>query len=281
MNLRKIIPVYLRWINYPAFDAKVFRATEAKKTFFFKREICMRIHIIRHESFESPAALEDWAKSKRHHLSYSKVYAGDTLPADPNGFDFLIIMGGPQSPATTQEECAYFDSKAEQALIKRAIDADKAVLGICLGAQLIGEALGAKFEHSPYKEIGIFDVTLTETAKHDHIFARYPHTFAVAHWHGDMPGLTPDARLLAYSKGCPRQIIRYKPKVYGFQCHFEFTKDAVKEMIENCEHEIRIGGQYVQNSDELRNYNYADMNEKLFFFLNEMESSLKLTESAL
>ncbi|WP_439952646.1 glutamine amidotransferase-related protein, partial [Escherichia coli] len=72
------------------------------------------------------------------------------------------VMGGPQDPATTLEECMYFDSKGEQALIASAVKTGKAVIGICLGSQLIGEALGAPFAHSPEKEIGKFPITLTE-----------------------------------------------------------------------------------------------------------------------
>ncbi|MFT3741572.1 MAG: gamma-glutamyl-gamma-aminobutyrate hydrolase family protein [Gammaproteobacteria bacterium] len=228
----------------------------------------MKIHILRHESFESPGAIIEWATNKGHSISYSNVHAGDTLPKNSDSFDFLIIMGGPQSPATTKQECSYFDSAAEQAFIKQTIAANKAVLGICLGAQLIGEALGAKFEHSPHKEIGVFNITLTAEAKNDPIFSQLPSVFSVAHWHGDMPGLTPEAHLLAHSEGCPRQIIRYTPKVYGFQCHFEFTQEAVDEMIRHCGNEIKAKGPYIQNADTLRQQNYREINETLFFFLD-------------
>lgn len=170
-----------------------------------------------HESFEAPAAIEAWAKSKNHHISYTRLYQDEQLPARADDFDFLVVMGGPQSPATTIEECHHFDAQKEIALIKMAIDSDKAVLGACLGAQLIGEALGAKFDHSPNREIGVFDVTLTEAGKKDPFFSSLPEKFPVGHWHGDMPGLTNDAEILAISEGCPRQIVRYTPKVYGFQ----------------------------------------------------------------
>ncbi len=228
----------------------------------------MKLHIIIHERFESPGAITKWVKDRQHLANYTRVYAGETLPENARGFDFLVVLGGPQSPATTKAECLHFDSSAEQTLIKQAVEADKAVLGICLGAQLIGEALGEKFDHSPYKEIGVFDVALTENAQNDPIFSKFPKTFPVAHWHGDMPGLTKDAQLLAYSEGCPRQIIRYTPKVYGFQCHFEFTKNAVDEMVKYCKHDIETGGKYVQHENALREYNYQEMNEKLFYFLD-------------
>jgi GMP synthase (glutamine-hydrolysing) len=231
----------------------------------------MKIHFVIHETFEGPAAIEQWAIRKGHQVSYSNVFAGDKLPHNADAFDLLIVMGGPQSPATTQAECPHFDSAAEQALIRQAVNADKAVLGVCLGAQLLGNALGAQFEHSPHKEIGVFDVTLTDAAKDDPIFSRFPSSFPAGHWHGDMPGLTADAEVLAYSAGCPRQIIRYAPKVYGFQCHFEFTKEAVAGYIKHGEHELKAGGKYVWDEETLLNYDYSEMNELVFGVLEEME----------
>ncbi|MDG2512957.1 hypothetical protein P7B04_09645 [Sphingobium yanoikuyae] len=73
----------------------------------------------------------------------------------------LIVMGGPQSPATTTDECPHFDAAAERGLIARFVEAGKPVVGICLGSQLIGEALGAAHGHSPEKKIGKFPISLT------------------------------------------------------------------------------------------------------------------------
>ena len=230
----------------------------------------MKLHIVQHESFESPAAVAIWAKSRNHEIEYSRVYQGDSLPSSVDGFDFLVVLGGPQSPDTTVEDCPHFDAKAEMKLINQAIDGGKAVLGICLGAQLIGEALGAKFDHSPNREIGVFEVTLTEAGKADPIFSTFPMTFLVGHWHGDMPGLTEKSELLAFSEGCPRQIIRYTPKVYGFQCHFEFTREAIDGMIESCSEELEKYRllPYIQDAKTLKSKQYSDMNEILFKFLD-------------
>lgn len=230
----------------------------------------MTFHIIMHESFEAPAAIALWAEKRGHGVSYTRLYQGDEFPKDCNGFDFLVIMGGPQSPATTLQECPHFDFKKEQHFIKRAIDQGKRVLGVCLGAQLIGEALGAAFDHSPNREIGVFDVTLTDAAKQDPIFKNFPARFPVGHWHGDMPGFTSDAAVLATSAGCPRQIVRYTPRVYGFQCHFEFTPTAIDGMIQSCGHELVAGKPYIQSALQLRQQDYTGMNELLFKFLDEL-----------
>tara|TARA_Y100000310_G_scaffold308996_1_gene352654 strand:- start:11463 stop:12158 length:696 start_codon:yes stop_codon:yes gene_type:complete len=228
-----------------------------------------------HESFEVPAAIETWAKRKKHEITYTRSYDGDMLPQNVDNLDFLIVMGGPQSPATTKEECPYFDAHQEIEFIKKAINEGKLALGVCLGAQLIGEALRAKFDHSPNKEIGIFELTLTADANDDPVFSKFPNKFLVGHWHGDMPGLTSESKILATSKGCPRQVVRYTPKVYGFQCHFEFTPKAIEGMIQNCSQELKEGKDlpYVQSEEELRKQDYESFNELLFTFLDYMENT--------
>ncbi|VBB44243.1 putative glutamine amidotransferase-like protein YfeJ [uncultured Paludibacter sp.] len=236
----------------------------------------MKIHFIIHESFESPGAIEVWAKNKNHQISFTRVYLYEKYPETLENIEMLIVMGGPQSPETTLEECPYFNAEAELGFIRKVIDADKKVLGVCLGAQMIGEAFGAKVEHSPNKEIGIFDILLTEEAKGDSFFSTLPEKFSSAHWHGDMPGLTAEAKVLAFSEGCPRQIMQYAPKIYGFQCHLEFTNNSIKTMIESGGEEItqNIGLPYVQTSEELLNYNYSEMNGILFRFLDYFEGKI-------
>ncbi|WP_226000073.1 glutamine amidotransferase-related protein [Paenibacillus sp. BJ-4] len=152
---------------------------------------------------------------------YSRVYAGEKLPKSADEIDLLIVLGCPQDPSTTMEECSHFNAAAEIALINKCIKAGKAVLGVCLGAQLIGEALGAKHEHSPEKEIGCFPITFTDEGKRNDKFSHFGDTSIVGHWHNDMPGLTENCKIIAYSEACPRQIIEYGKLVYGFQCHLE------------------------------------------------------------
>ena len=233
----------------------------------------MKVHIIMHESFESPASIETWAQKKGCEITYTKLYKGDVFPQECN-FDFLIVMGGPQSPETTLEECPHFDAKKEIAFIKKAIEQKKILLGVCLGAQFIGEALGAHFGHSPNREIGVFPITLTEDGKQDPIFTTFPEKFMVGHWHGDMPGLTAESKILATSEGCPRQVVRYAPKIYGFQCHFEFTPEAIEGMIKNNAHELEQykGLPHIQTAEQLRKDDYSEMNQLLFSFLNKITS---------
>ena len=95
---------------------------------------------------------------RNHNITFSKVCENQTLPEKAENIDLLNAMGGTQGPDTIQEECPSFNGKAEIDLIQKCIQAGKAVVGIFFGSQLIGESLGAKFEHSPEKEIVVFPI---------------------------------------------------------------------------------------------------------------------------
>jgi GMP synthase (glutamine-hydrolysing) len=232
----------------------------------------MHLHFVIHESFEAPGAFETWAGNRRISTGYSRVYAQGALPMSVDGIDLLVVMGGPQSPSTTTAECPHFDAAVEKNLIAKATSAGKAVVGVCLGAQLIGEALGAPCEHSPDKEIGKFPITLTEEGLGNDKFAHFGRSLEVGHWHSDMPGLTPDATVIAYSEGCPRQIVEYSKLVYGFQCHMEFNREVVELLIAHSAGELATlaDHKFVQQPDGLRQNDYSHMNETLFAFLDKL-----------
>ncbi|KRP63386.1 glutamine amidotransferase-related protein [Pseudomonas trivialis] len=232
----------------------------------------MNVHFVMHEAFEAPGAFECWVTARGYQASYSRVYQQDVLPESAEAFDLLVVLGGPQDPATTLEQCAHFNALAECELISKAIIAGRAVVGVCLGSQLIGEALGAGFDHSPEKEIGKFPISLTQEGMANPKFSHFGETLEVGHWHNDMPGLTQDAKIIAYSEGCPRQIIEYSALVYGFQCHMELTKDVVELLIHASQAELitLADRRFVQQAAALRTNDYDEMNHKLWVFLDKL-----------
>ena len=232
----------------------------------------MKIHFILHETFEAPGAYLAWAALSGHDVSITKVYQYENLPENADSFDFLIVMGGPQSPIGDNSEFPYFDAKSEIELIKKAIKADKFVVGVCLGAQLLGEAFGGKTEKSPFREIGNFPIELTKDGLKNDKIKHFGKQAIVGHWHSDMPGLTDTAKVLATSKGCPRQIVKYSEKHYGFQCHLEFTKALTKLLIDS-DKTLEQDSQtlpFVQSSQTIRNNSYDEMNNLLYKFLDEL-----------
>lgn len=232
----------------------------------------MLVHFIVHESFEAPGAYETWALERGYSVTYTRFYLGDTLPVIVGSIDVLIVLGGPQTPSTTKDECQYFDAAAEKNFISQCINAGKAVVGICLGSQLVGEALGAAWEKSPETEIGNFPITLTTAGTSNAKFKHFGLSEVVGHWHNDMPGLTTDAKIIASSQGCPRQIVEYTNLVYGFQCHMEFTTEVIEGLIEASKDELPslVQRKYVQQPGSLRANEYTSMNENLAIFLDNL-----------
>lgn len=234
----------------------------------------MNIHFILHETFEVPGAYLKWAQERGHNVTSTKVYEEEKLPETVDGIDFLIVMGGPQSPDENRQAFPYYDPKAEIALIQKAIDADIYIVGVCLGAQLLSVAYGGKYEHSPEREIGVFPINLTEAGLADDHIKDFGSTLDTGHWHGDMPGLSDNAVVLATSKGCPRQIVRFSPKHYAFQAHLEFDPEAIDLLIaDDGEEHLRQQNQelpFVQTPEQLRANDYSQMNKKLFAFLDSL-----------
>jgi len=232
----------------------------------------MRIHFIIHEHYEGPGYFTEWAYLHDYPVSFTRVYLNEALPCEVDTFDLLVVLGGPQNPNSTQAEYTYFNSLGEQAFIKRAIAQNKAVVGVCLGAQLIGEALGARYQVSPYQEIGYFPIALTERGEADPKLAEFDLAEIVGHWHNDMPGLTNDSAVLAVSEGCPRQIVRYSPLVYGFQCHLEFISEQLVPLIEHDQpaFNAKVRGKYVQDPSIIIKHDSTRMNLLLAGFLDKL-----------
>jgi GMP synthase (glutamine-hydrolysing) len=240
----------------------------------------MHVHFVVHELFEAPGAFEVWVRERGFTAGYSRVYAHEPLPQTADGIDLLVVMGGPQSPATTKKECPHFDAAAERALISKCVAANTAVVGVCLGSQLISEALGAEFNHSPEIEIGKFPITLTPEGRGNDKFVHFGETLEVGHWHNDMPGLTKDAKIIAYSEGCPRQIVEYSSLVYGFQCHMELNREVIELLIAESDLAQLSNHRFVQQPDALRANDYDVMNEKLFLFLDKLVSEYRAARLA-
>ena len=226
----------------------------------------MYIHTIFHNKAEKLGAIKPWALTHGHSISSTNCEHNDPFPENLDNIDCVITLGGPQSAVRIND---YPYLLKEVAFLQKAISAGKRVLGFCLGAQLIGIALGAPAEKSPHKEIGMFPVRFNHE---DSLLSQsFPEQLNVMHWHGDMTGIPEGAVVLASSEGCSRQVIRFKDHVYGFQCHPEVTKDNVQEFIDAFYDRVKPGT-YIQTVEQLKNNDYAKPNQHLEKFLNNFLS---------
>lgn len=228
----------------------------------------MKIKIIMHAAFEGMGTIADWAAARGHTLCLTHNYAGEMAPC-PSTFDALILMGGPQSPRRMDK---YPYLQDEITLVQETIAAGKRVLGVCLGAQLLGEAFGGVTESSPHKEVGFWDISLTEAGKKDPLLEGFPETFKVAHWHNDMIGVPAGGVVLAGSAGCPNQIVRFDDNAIGLQCHMEPTQIVMQGFIDKCANDL-VPGEYIQPPEAILSEDYATLSKRMVFILDRFFAS--------
>lgn len=198
------------------------------------------MHCLQHVEFEDAAQIGRWARDRGHSLSSTLVSESNSLPA-PDAFDWLVVMGGPMS---TYEEDRYPWLAGEKRLIAQAIAQDKRVLGVCLGAQMIADALGGAVAPNRFREIGWHEAWLTGPIRGS-LFEGFPDIFVPFHWHGDMLSLPPGACHLVASEACPNQAFQFGPRVLGLQFHLEYTEQNIRTMIEQCAEDL-AAGPYIQ-----------------------------------
>lgn len=203
----------------------------------------MKVHVLQHVPFEGLGSIRSWLDGRGAQITFTRFFANDPLPAVED-VDCLIAMGGPMS-ANDEAELPWL--RAEKQVVREAIAKDVAVLGVCLGAQLIASAVGSRVFRSPMKEIGWFPIQTT--AAEDDVF-RFPSECTVFHWHGETFDLPAGAVRLAKSDACETQAFQLKWNVIGLQFHLETTPDGARSIVENCRGEL-IAGPYVQTEAEL------------------------------
>ncbi|PIU32210.1 MAG: amidotransferase [Syntrophobacteraceae bacterium CG07_land_8_20_14_0_80_61_8] len=206
----------------------------------------LRLLCLQHVEFEGPAGITRWAEARGHRLETLEVHRQPQWPG-ADACDWLIVMGGPMN---IYQEDLYPWLGPEKAFIRRVITEGKTVLGICLGAQLIADALGSRVFAGAHKEIGWFPVELTEAGKKSRLFGFLPPSFTAFHWHGDTFEIPADCVHLARSEACVAQAFVYRQRVMGLQFHLESTAESVPQLLAHCGDEIHAAP-YIQNPDQI------------------------------
>ena len=217
----------------------------------------IKAHYLQHVPFEGLGSIETWLQSMRADVSVTRLFEEPALP-DPADVDLLVIMGGPMS---INDEAGYPWLAAEKEFIRSAIEKDKAVIGICLGAQLIAGAMGAAVYPNKEKEIGWFPIASTQPDNAEELFT-FPQELLVFHWHGETFDLPDGAMRLARSDACHNQAFQLGRRVIGLQFHLETTPDAARDIVHHCRDELQPS-RYVQDAAEIlgvEESNYTEIN---------------------
>ena len=209
----------------------------------------IKAHYLQHVPFEGLGSIEPWLQSMRADVSVTKFFEDPALP-DPVDIDLLVIMGGPMS---VNDEQDFPWLREEKEFVRAAIKQDKAVVGICLGAQLIAGAMGAAVYPNTEKEIGWFPVAGETTAGAGELFS-FPEELLVFHWHGETFDLPAGARRIAGSAACKNQAFQLGRRVIGLQFHLETTPRTARDIVHHCRDELQPDS-YVQSAAEILEVN--------------------------
>ena len=206
----------------------------------------MRVHVFQHVWFEDLGIIQNWAQENSFEVTRTAFYENEPVPS-VDDIDWLVIMGGPMN---VYEEEKYPWLKTEKFFIKEAIDAGKVVIGICLGAQLIADVLGAKVTKGKHKEIGWFPVRFKNN-KETPALKSLPSDATVFHWHQDAFEIPEGAAHIAENDACVNQAFSFNGgKVLGFQFHMEMTSEGINRIIEQCGNDMVLG-KYVQKEAKI------------------------------
>lgn len=204
----------------------------------------MRIQLIEHDAEDfSHTNITDWAAERNYRLNQVFVCNQEALPAMAS-FDWLMIMGGSQH---AWEVYTFPWLREEKAFLRQALAANKIVVGICFGAQLLAEALGGGIFPAKEREIGWHEVTVTPEGRASFLFNQIPDSFITFHWHSDHFTLPEGCTRLARSKASENQafICKQRPFV-GLQFHPEYTLDMVRTYART-HSQHWLAGTYVDN----------------------------------
>lgn len=229
----------------------------------------MHAHYLQHVPFEGLGSIKSWLETAGYRITGTQFYKSANLP-DPDAIDLLVVMGGPMS---VNDENEFRWLVPEKQFIRAVIKSGTPVLGICLGCQLIANAMGARVYKSVTKEIGWFPIYGVPSA--DSRYFSFPQSTDVFHWHGETFDLPSGAVRLAKSEGCENQAFQLGKSVIGLQFHLETTPESVQEIVKNCRNEL-LASQYVQTESEI----LAAVSEKYRTINNLMDNVLSFLRSA-
>ncbi len=185
----------------------------------------MKILVIQHMPSDPPGIVGECVHARGGALEIRLTAQGDLIPASAEGFDGLLILGGIMN---AEEDTSYPHLRQTVDLVHQFHAAQKPILGICLGAQIIARAFGKRVYRHDVFELGFTPIVPLAAAAEDRLLRACPQTVHLMQWHFDTFELPEAATLLMSSQTCRNQAYRIADNVYGFQFHMEVTREIVQ-----------------------------------------------------
>lgn len=195
--------------------------------------------------------IADWFRARGERVEERHLYRGDALP-EAREVTALVSMGGPMS---VNDRTEHRWIEPELALIRELVARPTPVIGVCLGAQLVGAALGGTVVASPAKEIGWYPVAWHDAALAGLADAPRPGApTTVMHWHGEMVRPPAGATVVAASAGCPVQAFVVGRRTLALQFHLEMDRTQIDAIVSGDDEELAAaqGLPWVQSPEEIR-----------------------------
>ena len=187
----------------------------------------MSILVFQHDGNEDAAVLGETLHHRGHHLRTIRLDQHQSLPPDLDDVDGVLSLGGPMN-VDQREEFPWMAGEINY--LRSAYEAHLPIVGLCLGAQLLGVALGGTVAASESPEVGWHSVRLAFPGKIDPLFAGIRWDAFQFHLHGqELSALPPGGVCLAGSQHCRNQAFKAGMNAYGFQYHFEWTEQQIEQ----------------------------------------------------
>ncbi len=204
------------------------------------------LRVLQHVPHEGPGAIARWNAARNGETRITRLDLGETPPDEESDVDLLVILGGPMNIY----EDAHFPWLAmERAYISRQIHSGRKILGVCLGSQLLADALGSRVRPHDCKEVGWYPVRFSEAAREQH--PCIPEALSVLHWHGDTFDVPQHATELGRSEACACQGFLWQDQIVALQFHMETGLEEVDDFC-RWNAEDLAPGKYVQTAEAIR-----------------------------
>lgn len=187
-----------------------------------------RLLVLQHVAAEPLGTLDPLIRARGHRVRFVNFERHPEAKPRLDRYRGLIVLGGPMN---VDQQDRYPHLRTELELIEQALRAGKPVLGICLGAQLLAHALGARVERHEQPEIGWYRLELTAAGQRDPVLAPLAPHSPVFQWHGQRFDIPPGAEHLARTASCEPQAFRYGATAYGFQFHLEMDLRLIERWL--------------------------------------------------